>query len=494
MVAGHLREQNGIYQIILSWKDVDNKRKTKSISTGLSVKGNKKRAEAMLMKARAEFEPENAIEKADMLFTAFMEKWLKEKAPKMAPDLFAGHAYNVKSSIGPFFTKQPVSILKISATNLECYYEYERTKNHTPTRTLLRFHDTVTSILGYATELGWLSENPAENVNPCAGETQLLFTSFLEDWLRMMRTTVKVTTYAGYVKAVKNRIIHYFNEHHPGLRLIDVTAKHIQDYYTYEMLECGLTANTVKHRHANIHKALQYAYTTDLIPGNPADKVELPKIEKYVGNYYNAAQLDQMFRIFKGDPAEFGVITASFYGLRRSEVLGLKWDAIDFEQKTITIRHTVTEATIDGKSTLVMMDSTKTKSSYRTLPLVAPFEQLLLRMKADQERNRILCGDCYCKEYLGYIYVNELGELMKPGFLTAHVPAVLEQNNMPRLRFHDLRHSCASLLFAQGVSLKEIQAWLGHSTIGTTANIYTHLDENSKLNSANAILSILPQK
>lgn len=93
-----------------------------------------------------------------------------------------------------------------------------------------------------------------------------------------------------------------------------------------------------------------------------------------------------------------------------------------------------------------------------------------------------------------HIYVNEIGEIIKPGFLTSHFTSVLKANNMPRIRFHDLRHTCASLLFAQGVSLKEIQAWLGHSTIGTTANIYTHLDENNKLSSANAILSILPKK
>ena len=231
-----------------------------------------------------------------------------------------------------------------------------------------------------------------------------------------------------------------------------------------------------------------------MIQTNPADKVELPTIDKFVGHFYNAAQLEEMFKIFKGDPVESGVIAASFYGLRRSEVLGLRWDAIDFEEKTITIRHTVNETRIDGKYTLVLADTTKTKSSYRTLPLVAPFEAILKRMKAEQEENRKLCGNCYCQDYLGYIYVNELGELIKPGYLSSHVPAVLKEHNMPPIRFHDLRHSCASLLFSQGVSLKEIQAWLGHSTIGTTANIYTHLDENSKINSANAIIGIWEQK
>lgn len=492
MVAGHLREQNGIYQIILNWKDINGKRKSKQISTGLPIKGNKKRAEQMLLKARSEFDPQSTINIADMYFGTFLQKWLKDRASMMNPDLYAGHAYNVKTSIGIYFDAHPVSLQSLSIGALESFFEHERMINKASTKILLKLHETVIISLAYAVEQGWITENLAEGVNPCMKDSQILFTVFLQKWLRMMKTTVKLTTYSSYAKCINKRVVPYFDEHYPGLRLTEVTAQHIQDYYTHEMLDNGLTANTVKHRHANIRKALQYAYTIDLIPGNPAAKVELPKIEKYIGTYYNAVQLEQMFRIFKGDPAEFGVITAAFYGLRRSEIIGLKWDAIDFERKTITIRHTVTEATVDGKTKLVIADSTKTKSSFRTLPLVAPFEQILLRMKSEQEQNRKLCGSCYCREYLGYIYVNEIGELIKPSYLTDHVPAVLKKNGMPKLRFHDLRHSCASLLFAHGVPLKEIQAWLGHSTIGTTANIYTHLDENSKLESANAIISILP--
>ena len=132
------------------------------------------------------------------------------------------------------------------------------------------------------------------------------------------------------------------------------------------------------------------------------------------------------------------------------------------------------------------------ESSYRTLPLVPPFEELLIRLKAQQERNRQLCGSAYCKEYLGYIYVNEIGELIKPGYITHHFPLFLEQHGFKRIRFHDLRHSCASLLFANGVSLREIQEWLGDSDIATTSNIYTHLGYSSKISSANAIMSVYP--
>lgn len=114
------------------------------------------------------------------------------------------------------------------------------------------------------------------------------------------------------------------------------------------------------------------------------------------------------------------------------------------------------------------------------------------RLKAKQEQNRKLCGRAYCTKYTDYIYVNEIGELVKPGYLTQHFPYILEKNGLRKIRYHDLRHSCASLLYANGVSLKEIQEWLGHSDIATTSNIYTHLNFTSKVASANAIMGVYP--
>ena len=110
MVAGHLREQNGYYQMILSWKGKDGKRKGKSISTGLPVKGNKKRAEAMLLKTRKEFNPDNLMENADMLFTDFLSKWLKDKAVTLGTSTYAEYAYDVKNYIAPYF----LSLIHIS--------------------------------------------------------------------------------------------------------------------------------------------------------------------------------------------------------------------------------------------------------------------------------------------------------------------------------------------------------------------------------------------
>ena len=110
-----------------------------------------------------------------------------------------------------------------------------------------------------------------------------------------------------------------------------------------------------------------------------------------------------------------------------------------------------------------------------------------------KEQNRKVCGRSYCTDYLDYIYVDPMGKRIRPDFLSQHFPDFLVAHQMKRIRFHDLRHSCASLLYANGVSLKEIQEWLGHSDISTTSNIYTHLDFSSKVSSANAIVSIFPE-
>ena len=395
MVAGHLREKRGIYYMILSYTNENGERVTPTKSTGLPVKGNKKRAEAML----------NDWRKSEEI--ALKKRKANGSLKKLDPD------------------------------------------------------------------------------------QEILFTKFMLDWLEMMKNSVEVTTYASYAQAIKSKINPYFDARFPTLTLSQITPKHIQDYYTWEMTENDVSANTVIHRHANIRKALQYAFKTGLIDINPADRIERPKKVKYVGSTYNDQELEQLFAVTKGDLIELPVMLAAFYGLRRSEVLGLKWDAIDFEKKTITIKHTVTQTTLDGKSVIIEKDRTKTKSSYRTLPLVKPFEDALLRKKAEQAENRRLCGKCYDKSHLDYINVNEMGKLISPGFLTQHFPLVLERNGMKKIRFHDLRHSCASLLYSNGVALKDIQEWLGHSDISTTSNIYTHLDYSSKVASANAILSLL---
>ena len=172
----------------------------------------------------------------------------------------------------------------------------------------------------------------------------------------------------------------------------------------------------------------------------------------------------------------FGFSFIILYG----EVIGLRWESINFEANTITIEHTVTIANVDGRKVMVAGDTTKTKSSFRSLPLVSAIRAKLLEIKAEQERNRKLCGKSYNKAESIYIYTDALGNRIKPDYLSSSFPLFMESKGFRRIRYHDLRHSCASLLLANGVSLKQIQDWLGHSDFAITANTYAHLDFSSK--------------
>ena len=379
MVAGHLREKKGYYYAVLNYTDSLGKRKTKWISTGLTVKGNKKRAEAILMDARRNFNPEE-------------------------PKVMNG---------------------------------------------------------------------------------DILFADYMEQWLDIIKSSVAVPTFASYSTTVKRVVAPYFRE--KEITLKNLTAKDIQEFYMKELQR--VSASSVIHYHANIHKALKYAVKIDLIDVNPADKVERPKKDRYVGSFYDADEVNALFEAAKGTKLELPILFGAFYGLRRSEAIGLKWDAIDFEQNTITIRHTVTSCDLDGKRVLVASDTTKTKSSMRTLPLVSFMRERLLALKEEQQENRRLCGRSYIKDYIGYVCVNEIGDLIKPHYVTESFPKLLKANGLRHIRYHDLRHSCASLLLANGVPMKQIQEWLGHSDFSTTANIYAHLDYSSKLTSADAMLN-----
>ena len=229
----------------------------------------------------------------------------------------------------------------------------------------------------------------------------------------------------------------------------------------------------------------------DLIPFNPADKVERPKKQRYIADYYRQEELERLLEASKDHPYSLLIQMTAFYGLRRSEALGLKWDAIDFERDTITIKHIVTNAKIDGKCEIVCADRAKTKSSLRSLPLVSNIREKLLALREQQKENRRVCGNCYSKKYDGYVFVDVMGNIFNPRNLSSNFSKLLELKGLRHIRFHDLRHSCASLLLANDVPMKQIQEWLGHSDISTTANIYSHLDYKSKLTSANVMDNVL---
>ena len=313
--------------------------------------------------------------------------------------------------------------------------------------------------------------------------SDMLFADYLLEWLEIAKGRLAVATYSSYAAMIKRPVGPYLRQRNLTLR--ELEARHLQMFYS-EMLR-KVKPNTVIHYHAIIHSALKYAVKTDMLVQNVADKVDRPKKNSFQPVFLSAEEMQKMFEALRGTKLELPVLVAAFYGFRRGEVLGLKWDAIDFERGTISVIRTVTTITVDGKQTEIEQQSAKTKSSLRPLPLIGSFREYFLQVKEAQELNKQICGNCYNHEYDGFVFVDELGERMRANYLTSAFPKFLESHGLRRMRFHDLRHSCASLLLANGVPLKHIQEWLGHSDFTTTANIYAHLDYKSKITSAQAM-------
>ncbi len=322
-------------------------------------------------------------------------------------------------------------------------------------------------------------------------EAQVLFVDYMEKWLNSVRPSIATATYQSYSIMMKARVIPYFTA--SAVQLGALTPQHIEEFYQ-SILNDGCTTNTVIHYHAIIRKALQSAVKKDILSKNPADKVDRPKKNVYHGSFYSEDEMLNLFDAIVGDPLELCVKIAAYYGLRRSEVLGLRWDAIDFERKTISISHKVIEMNVNGKFVPVGEDVLKTKSSFRTLPLIPVVEELLVAEREKQTKNRRLFKGAYCRDYLNYVCVDEMGKLLRPNYVTEHFAWVINKYGLRKIRFHDLRHTCASLLLSNGIPMKQIQVWLGHSTFSTTADIYAHLDFSAQEQSAAAMSGMFQRK
>ena len=299
--------------------------------------------------------------------------------------------------------------------------------------------------------------------------TNITFVDFMKKWLES-KPDIRDNTKYIYQLAITSHIKPYFKEK----KLQDIKPIDIQQYYNFKLKT--LSENTVLKHHATISGCLKYAVRMNLIPYNHAERVLLPKKQKYFANYYTKEQINNLFECVEGNDLELLIKMTAIYGLRRSEIVGLRWQSIDFEKHTIHINHTA----VCSKGGVIYDDRTKTVSSNRFLPLTAEIEIKLLQLKCQQENDKKLFGNTYKDN--DYVFKWKDGKPYKPEYITRQFNKILKENDSPKIRLHDLRHSAASLLVDLGFSLKEIQEYLGHSNISTTADIYAHLKFESKRN------------
>lgn len=310
-------------------------------------------------------------------------------------------------------------------------------------------------------------------------QTDMLFSDYVLQWLNLAKLRLDESTYQSYKFLANAHIVPYFNN--SKVTLDKLTRNDLQMYVNHKYEngrrddKGGLSAKSVKSHMVLIKQALKEAVKSNLIASNPSDYIVLPKIKKFESSFYTVNQLKELFVLIESEPLYPLIYITAVFGLRRSEVLGLKWDSINFDNNTLTIKHTVV-----GEGKIIAKDSTKNTSSYRSYPISEDVKSMLLSLMSNKEKNKMLFGNEYNAN--DYVFCWDNGNPYKPDYISRHFKQILIKYNLPVIRFHDLRHSCASLLVSNGFTLKDIQEWLGHADIQTTANIYAHLDTERKAN------------
>lgn len=318
--------------------------------------------------------------------------------------------------------------------------------------------------------------------------TDVTFADYVRHWLTIAQRKVDPVTYQGYDILARTHVLPYFDG--LGVRLQAVTLDVLQTYVDEKATKGrkdgkgGLSPRSVRMHINVIRQTLEEAVKNGLLPNNPCHYLVLPRKQRYQSTFYTVQQLQALFEAIRGEDLYPLVKITALYGLRRSELLGLKWDSVDFERKTVTIKHTVSKVT-----QAVEKDTTKTASSYRSFPLLPEAEAIFRAAQTAQAENRRLFGKAYHPSE--YIFTWPDGRLISPDHVTRKFAQLLKKHGLPHIRFHELRHSCASLLINEGFTLKDIQEWMGHADIQTTANIYGHLDVARKQSMADKLGSTL---
>lgn len=282
-----------------------------------------------------------------------------------------------------------------------------------------------------------------------------------------------------------NILMAYFKEKDITLSNLDVT-----DIIAFETFQRNLhkSENTIKKYRNTLGQMISLALIEGRIKENPIDRLPSLHIKPYLADYFTLEEAQTFLKCIKGDFMETLFWIAAYYGMRRSEIVGLKWKALTFDSADprITVSHVVIrQKDSNGQQVFVGRNRAKNQSSLRSLPLIPEIAEQLKEMKRTRKELKRLLGSAYPIEYEDYVFVDEIGDLIKPDRVSAHFKRILKKNGMKVIIFHDLRHSCSYLQLASGIEMHDLQKWLGHSNYHTTSKTYGHiaLTESTKRSS-----------
>ncbi|MBQ6505367.1 MAG: site-specific integrase, partial [Flexilinea sp.] len=284
-----------------------------------------------------------------------------------------------------------------------------------------------------------------------SSKQKLSLGSLIRDYIES--TTITPMTRYNYLNIVNSHINPYF-----GDRNFDkLTANDFSLYYKDLVETKNLSAKSVSKHHGLIHAAYEYAIDGNLITKNPSDRAKKPRVIKKEPSAYGLEDYSKLFAAAKESKIFPAIVLAMVYGLRRSEILGLRWSCIDWEKGKIEVSMSVTKV----KGEWFFNDAMKTYGSKRTLHMSDPIADFLKNIKFEQEKMRELLGDTYNHEFDDFICVDSFGKLIDPNYITHEFAKLVKKNKLPKLTFHGLRHSFISILMDAGYDIKAIQTAAG---------------------------------
>jgi integrase len=302
--------------------------------------------------------------------------------------------------------------------------------------------------------------------------------TYLGKWLESsLRGAVRQSTFDRYEIAVRVHIKPVLGR----LKLAKLAPSHLAGFYQ-DKLAAGSAPASVNKLHVALHKALDQAVKWHMIPRNVAEVVKAPRPSPEEIQPLNREQAKTLLEVArKEDRFEALYMLAVTTGLRQGELLGLKWEDVDLEDGGIRVRRTLTR----HKGRLVLGEP-KTKRSRRTVQLTEAAVEALEGHLACQMMHRDRIEDLY--EYQGLVFATQKGTLVNPTNLRKRsFEPLLEKAGLPAIRFHDLRHTCATLLLSSNVNPKIVSEMLGHATIAITLDTYSHVLPNMQKGAARAL-------
>lgn len=311
--------------------------------------------------------------------------------------------------------------------------------------------------------------------------TKTTIGSWLHTWLaEYVKHSVKALTYDAYLSICNNHIIPYLGD----VALTSLTTDRIQKFYNFLIEEKKLSAKTVKNINGLLHKALDQAYIVGHIKSNPCNRTILPKVYKKTISPMSNDKIGEFLNKIKGHKLENLYFVTLFTGLRRGEILGLTWDCVDFERQSIMINKQLKKSSQFSGAKYVLAP---TKNSECRKICLAPSVMEVLKKQKEIQDNMVREAGYAWNNNLNLVFTNELGSNLTQEFVYKNFKKIVKELGIPSTRFHDLRHTFATISLESGDDFKTLQGNLGHATASFTLDVYGHISDRMKYKSASNI-------